>query len=151
MLDGIDNNTSNVDFLGGTAYVVKPPVDAIAEIKVLTSSFSAEYGRAGGAVLSATLKSGSNEFHGSAWEFNRNDSLKAAEFFENARGLKKGRYDSNQFGFTAGQGFFLKLRRLEVVADDREVGKSDRFQSDRGIAAPELIHGQASFVVGHWR
>ena len=39
---------------------------------------------------SATLKSGSNEFHGSAWEFNRNDSLKAAEFFENARGLKKG-------------------------------------------------------------
>ena len=58
MLDGIDNNTSNVDFLGGTAYVVKPPVDAIAEIKVLTSSFGAEYGRAGGAVLSATLKSG---------------------------------------------------------------------------------------------
>ena len=102
MLDGIDNNTSNVDFLGGTAYVVKPPVDAIAEIKVLTSSFSAEYGRAGGAVLSATLKSGSNEFHGSAWEFNRNDRLKAAEFFENARGLKKGRYDANQFGLTAG-------------------------------------------------
>src|SRR5439155_11140184 len=74
MLDGIDNNTSNVDFLGGTAYVVKPPVDAIAEIKVLTSSFGAEYGRAGGAVLSATLKSGSNAFHGSAWEFNRNDA-----------------------------------------------------------------------------
>ena len=41
MLDGIDNNTSNVDFLGGTAYVVKPPVDAIAEVKVLTSSFGA--------------------------------------------------------------------------------------------------------------
>ncbi|PYQ21254.1 MAG: hypothetical protein DMF81_15980, partial [Acidobacteria bacterium] len=102
MLDGIDNNTSNVHFLGGTAYVVKPPVDAIAESKVLTSSFGAEYGRAGGAVLSATLKSGSNAFHGSAWEFNRNDGLKAAEFFENARGLKKGRYDANQFGFTAG-------------------------------------------------
>ena len=102
MLDGIDNNTSNVDFLSGTAYIVKPPVDAIDEVKVLTSSFGAEYGRAGGAVLSATLKQGSNEFRGSAWEFNRNDSLKAAEFFENARGLPKGNYKSNQFGFTAG-------------------------------------------------
>ena len=48
MLDGIDNNTSNVDFLSGTAYIVKPPVDAIDEVKVLTSSFGAEYGRAGG-------------------------------------------------------------------------------------------------------
>src|SRR3989442_14721364 len=101
MLDGIDNNTSNVDFLGGTAYVVKPPVDAIDEIKVLTSSFGAEYGRAGGAVLSATLKSGSNEFHGSAWEFHRDDALNAAQFFQNARGLPKGDYKSNQFGFTA--------------------------------------------------
>ena len=60
MLDGIDNNTSNVDFLSGVAYIVKPPVDAVDEIKILTSSFSAEYGRAGGAVLNTTLKSGSN-------------------------------------------------------------------------------------------
>src|SRR5438093_883524 len=49
LLDGIDNNTSNVDFLSGVAYVVKPPIDAVDEIKILTSSFSAEYGRAGGA------------------------------------------------------------------------------------------------------
>ena len=125
MLDGIDNNTSNVDFLGGTAYVVKPPVDAIAEIKVLTSSFGAEYGRAGGAVLSATLKSGSNEFHGSAWEFNRNDSLKAAEFFENARGLKKGRYDSNQFGFTAG-GPIMKNKTFFFADYEGSITKQDQ-------------------------
>jgi carboxypeptidase family protein len=125
MLDGIDNNTSNVDFLGGTAYVVKPPVDAIAEIKVLTSSFGAEYGRAGGAVLSATLKSGSNEFHGSAWEFNRNDSLKAAEFFENARGLKKGRYDSNQFGFTAG-GPVVKGKTFFFADYEGSITRQDR-------------------------
>ena len=55
MLDGIDNNTSNVDFLSGVAYIVKPPVDAVDEIKILTSSFSAEYGRAGGAVINALL------------------------------------------------------------------------------------------------
>jgi hypothetical protein len=102
MLDGIDNNTSNVDFLSGVAYIVKPPVDAVDEIKILTSSFSAEYGRAGGAVLNTTLKSGSNQFRGSLWEFARDDALNATDFFANRAGLKKGKYVSNQFGFTAG-------------------------------------------------
>ena len=102
MLDGIDNNTSNVDFLSGVAYIVKPPVDAVDEIKILTSSFSAEYGRAGGAVLNTTLKSGSNQFHGSLWEFARDDALNATDFFANKAGLKKGKYVSNQFGMTAG-------------------------------------------------
>jgi hypothetical protein len=102
LLDGIDNNTSNVDFLSGVAYVVKPPIDAVDEIKVLTSSFSAEYGRAGGAVLNTTLKSGSNKLRGTLWEFNRNDALNANDFFANRAGLKKGEYLSNQFGITAG-------------------------------------------------
>jgi hypothetical protein len=102
MLDGIDNNTSNVDFLSGVAYIVKPPVDAVDEIKILTSSFSAEYGRAGGAVLNTTLKSGTNQFHGSLWEFARDDALNATDFFANRAGLKKGKYVSNQFGMTAG-------------------------------------------------
>ena len=102
LLDGIDNNTSNVDFLSGVAYVVKPPIDAVDEIKVLTSSFSAEYGRAGGAVLNTTLKSGTNKLRGTVWEFNRNDGLNANDFFANRAGLKKGEYLSNQFGLTAG-------------------------------------------------
>jgi len=102
LLDGIDNNTSNVDFLSGVAYVVKPPIDAVDEIKVLTSSFSAEYGRAGGAVLNTTLKSGTNKLRGAVWEFNRNDNLNANDFFANRAGLKKGEYLSNQFGLTGG-------------------------------------------------
>jgi Carboxypeptidase regulatory-like domain/TonB dependent receptor-like, beta-barrel len=102
LLDGIDNNTSNVDFLSGVAYVVKPPIDAVDEIKVLTSSFSAEYGRAGGAVLNTTLKSGTNKLRGSTWEFNRNDGLNANDFFANRAGLAKGEYLSNQFGLTSG-------------------------------------------------
>src|SRR5690349_8010742 len=89
LLDGIDNNTSNVDFLSGVAYIVKPPVDAVDEIKILTSSFSAEYGRAGGAVLNTTLKSGTNVFHGSVWEFARDDAMNATDFFANRAGLKK--------------------------------------------------------------
>ena len=102
LLDGIDNNTSNVDFLSGVAYIVKPPIDAVDEIKIMTSSFSAEYGRAGGAVLNTTLKSGTNQLRGAVWEFYRNDAMNANDFFANRADLKKGEYLSNQYGFTAG-------------------------------------------------
>ena len=102
LLDGIDNNTSNVDFLSGVAYVVKPPVDAVDEIKILTSAFSAEYGRAGGAVLNTTLKSGTNKLRGSVWEFNRNDALNSNDFFAKRAGIGKAKYNSNQFGMTGG-------------------------------------------------
>jgi len=102
LLDGIDNNTSNVDFLSGVAYVVKPPIDAVDEIKILTSSFNAEYGRAGGAVLNTTLKSGTNKLRGTIWEFNRNDALNANDYFAKRAGVKKGEFLSNQFGVTAG-------------------------------------------------
>jgi hypothetical protein len=102
LLDGMDNNTNLVDFLNGTAYVVRPPVDAIQEFKVETNDYSAETGRSAGAVLNATIKSGTNQFHGSAWEFIRNDKLDAANFFENAGGIPKGEYRLNQFGVTIG-------------------------------------------------
>jgi hypothetical protein len=102
LLDGIDNNSDTVDFLNGTNYVVLPPVDAVQEFKVQTSDFSAEFGRSGAAVLNATIKSGTNELHGAIWEFFRNDKLDAADFFENAGGIKKGELRQNQFGFTAG-------------------------------------------------
>jgi hypothetical protein len=102
LLDGIDNNSDTVDFLNGTNFVVLPPVDAVEEFKVQTSDFSAEFGRSGAAVLNATIKSGTNSFHGAAWEFFRNDKLDAADFFENAGGVPKGELRQNQFGFTAG-------------------------------------------------
>ena len=86
LLDGIDNNTSNVDFLSGVAYIVKPPVDAVDQIRILTSSFSAEYGRAGGAVLNTTLKSGTNQLRGTFWEFHRNDALNSERLFREPRG-----------------------------------------------------------------
>src|SRR5213594_2840119 len=90
LVDGIDNNSDTVDFLNGTNYVVLPPLDAIEEFKVQTSDFSAEFGRSGAAVLNATIKSGTNSFHGAVWEFFRNDKLDAADFFENAGGRPKG-------------------------------------------------------------
>ena len=102
LLDGIDNNSNLVDFLNGTNYAVLPPVDAIQEFKVATNDYSADTGRSAGAVLNATIKSGTNQFHGAAWEFFRNDALDAANYFENANGLPKGRFQQNQFGATLG-------------------------------------------------
>jgi hypothetical protein len=102
LLDGIDNNSDTVDFLNGTNFVVLPPVDAVQEFKVQTADFSAELGRAGGAVLNATIKSGTNQVHGSAWEFLRNRNLDAADWFENFNGIPKGALIQNQFGASIG-------------------------------------------------
>lgn len=102
LLNGVDNNSNLVDFLNGQAFVSKPPVDAIQEFKIQTNNYSAEFGRSAGAILNATIKSGTNQFHGDAWEFLRNDKLDAPNFFENASGTTKGEYRQNQFGFTLG-------------------------------------------------
>lgn len=103
LLDGIDNNSNNVDFLNGTNYVILPPPDAIQEFKVQTSDFSAGLGRAAGAVLNATIKSGTNQLHGDVWEYFRNDKLDAADWFEdNTANPVKGEYRFNQFGATVG-------------------------------------------------
>src|SRR6266699_1156418 len=108
LLDGIDNNSDTVDFLNGTNFVVLPPVDAIQEFKVQTSGFSAEFGRSGAAILNATIKSGTNNFHGTVWEFFRNDKLDAADYFERnilpngTTQTTKGELRQNQYGFSIG-------------------------------------------------
>ncbi len=102
LLDGIDNNSNAVDFLNGTNFVILPPLDAIQEFKVQTADFSAELGRSAGAVLNATVKSGTNSLHGAVWEFFRNDKLDAADWFEDNSGIAKGELRLNQFGGTVG-------------------------------------------------
>lgn len=99
LLDGIDNNSNAVDFLNGTNFIVLPPVDAVEEFKVQTADFSAELGRSAGAVLNATIKSGTNQIHGAAWEFFRNDKLDAKNYFDQGR---KGELRLNQFGASFG-------------------------------------------------
>jgi hypothetical protein len=102
LLDGIDNNSNDVDFLSGEADVVKPPVDAIQEFNIQTNNFSAEFGRAGGAIVNATIKSGTNGFHGAAWEFFRNDALDANAYFSNPATQRKPELRQNQFGAAVG-------------------------------------------------
>src|SRR4030095_5978175 len=89
-LDGVDNNTvSNAGAIGRNGIAVTPSVDAVQEFKVKTSTFSAEFGHAAGAVINATIKSGTNQLHGTIFEFLRNDKLDATNFFTNSAGQAK--------------------------------------------------------------
>jgi Carboxypeptidase regulatory-like domain/TonB dependent receptor-like, beta-barrel len=98
-LDGIDNNSDLGDVLNGSSYVIQPSIDALAEFKVQTNAYSAEFGRGNGAVMNATIKSGTNEFHGDAYEFLRNDVLDASNAFD---AFGRQTYQQNQFGATFG-------------------------------------------------
>jgi hypothetical protein len=99
LLDGIDNNANLGDVLNGAAYVIQPAVDAIAEFKVETNAYSAEFGRGNGAIMNAVIKSGTNQIHGDIWEFLRNQKVDASNDFDI---FGRQPYKQNQFGFTLG-------------------------------------------------
>jgi hypothetical protein len=75
LLDGVDNNSISENVQELTTQVSRPSVDAIQEFKVVTSPYSAEYGRSPGAAVSVSTKSGTNDFHGTGYEYFRNDSF----------------------------------------------------------------------------
>lgn len=101
IIDGVDNNSYGTSNQGFSNQVVQVSPDAVAEFKVVTNNYSAEYGRAGGAIINASVKSGTNEFHGAAWEFLRNTQLNAIGFFQ-PRENKKPTLVQNQFGAALG-------------------------------------------------
>jgi Carboxypeptidase regulatory-like domain/TonB dependent receptor len=101
LLDGVDNNSNLPDLLNETNYVIQPSVEALEEFKVQTNAYSAEFGRGNGAIINATIKSGTNQFHGSAYEFLRNEKLDAKNFFDDPNS-PIAPYKQNQFGFTIG-------------------------------------------------
>jgi len=101
LLDGIDNNSNLTDLLNETNYVIQPPVDALSEFKVQTNAYSAEFGRGNGAIVNAVIKSGTNEVHGSAWGFLRNNVLDARNYFDPV-GHGAPPYEQYQFGGTFG-------------------------------------------------
>ena len=93
-LDGVDDNELTA---GGVGFV--PQIDAIQEFTVLTFNYSAQYGSRAGSTVLVSTKSGTNKFHGSAFEFLRNDALDARNYFDPPR---KGKYIQNEFGFSLG-------------------------------------------------
>jgi hypothetical protein len=100
LLDGVDNNSYGTSNQGYSSQLVQPSPDAVAEFKVITGTFTAEYGRVGGAVVNAAMRSGGNQFHGSAWEFVRNTDLNATGFLFSPS--PKPTLQRNQFGATIG-------------------------------------------------
>ncbi len=89
LLDGSPNNDSF-----NTGFVLRPPPDAIEEFKILTHSYDAEYGRNAGSVVNVVSKSGTNDWHGGAWEFNRDASRQATNYFATTKPALK----QNQYG-----------------------------------------------------
>jgi Carboxypeptidase regulatory-like domain len=102
VIDGVDNNQGTTNAQSLSAQVVSPSPDAIAEFKVQTNSYSAEFGRSAGAVVNLVLKSGTNSLHGSAWYYNRDASLAATPWTSNLIGAGKPDLKWNQFGGTVG-------------------------------------------------
>jgi hypothetical protein len=101
VMDG--TSISNIEQNGGTNAVLRsPPVDSIEEFKVQQTNFSAEFGFAGGTVINAVTRSGSNQFHGSLHEFWRNQILDANDWLANANGTPIQPLHRNQFGGTFG-------------------------------------------------
>ena len=101
-LDGVDNNSGSTNLQEGSVQIVQPPPDALQEFRVQTRTYSSEFGTSAGAVVNATIKSGTNQFHGNAFEFLRNNVLDANSFFNNSGGVPIGHFSQNQFGGTFG-------------------------------------------------
>src|SRR5260370_18899925 len=97
LLDGVDINEPIDNLIG-----YNPNVDALQELQVLTGNGSAEFGNGNGAIVNMTTKSGTNEFHGNAFDFFQNDRLNANSFFNNRNGAAKQAYHQNIYGGTFG-------------------------------------------------
>ncbi len=102
ILDGIDNNTFSENVQELSSEAAHPSVDVIAEFNVITNPYSAEYGRAPGAVVSVNTRSGTNKFHGTVYEFVRNQYFDAFDYFSKQSQAKKAEDNQNQFGGSIG-------------------------------------------------
>ena len=131
LLDGVDNISYSNSFRGENVQLVQPSIEALQEFKIQTNAYSAEYGRSSGAVVNATIKSGTNIVRGSVYDFFRNDALDANNFFSNALNAPKPKRERNQFGGAVGGplvknktfwfGDYEGLRDLEGVPRVRQV------------------------------
>jgi hypothetical protein len=102
ILDGIDNNTFSENVQELSTESAHPSVDVISEFNVITNPYSSEYGRAPGAVVSVNTRSGANRFHGTAYEFVRNQYFDAFDYFTKRTTTTKAQDNQNQFGASMG-------------------------------------------------
>ena len=132
LIDGA-NNFSSVD--GG--FILKPPIDAIAEFRILTNGANAEFGHSAGSTTNIVTRSGSNSFHGAAWEFLRNDAMDARNYFaQQVEPLKQ-----NQFGGTLGG----PIRKDKTFFFGYYEGFRNRQGETQSATVPSLLERQGNF------
>ena len=144
LMDGVENTN-----LFDTSIALEIPQDAIQEFRVVTNNFDAQYGRASGGVINVSTKSGTNNLHGSAWEYNRLSAYTANTYDNDANGIPKGQYTRNQFGYTVG-GPVIKNKLFFYQSTEWL-----RVRSDASLLAyvptPELISAAAPNVQAYFQ
>ena len=162
----LDGSANNDEFTGSKGQDV--PLDSVQEFSVVTSNFSAQYGRASGGVVNVATMSGTNSFRGTAYEFYRSDKLSANTFDNNANEIEKGEFTRHQLGFSIGGPvkrdkvhFFTNLEHIRVRSADTLItwvptpeflaasaGRDARFFSPYGAGAtingPILTRGDVT-------
>ncbi|WP_446744366.1 carboxypeptidase regulatory-like domain-containing protein [Silvibacterium acidisoli] len=150
LLDGIDDNSNLPDLLNEANYVIMPSVDALQEFRVETNSYTAEFGRATGAVVNASMKSGTNQFHGVLYEFVRNQIFDARNYFDAVQPA----FHQNQFGATLGgpirrdklfffmdyEGFRERQGQTNTALVPTDAEKAGDFSGQLNLAAPTGVN-----------
>ncbi|MEO8127951.1 MAG: carboxypeptidase-like regulatory domain-containing protein [Bryobacteraceae bacterium] len=114
------------DIPGIMGLTMLPSVDGVDEMRVQTNSYSASYGRSGGGITTMVTKSGTNAFHGTAFDFLRNNGLNANSFFSNRSGAKIAPLHENQFGGSVG-GPIIKNKTFFFVVYERDINNAGAF------------------------
>ena len=159
-LDGISNNSGSTNLQEGSVQIVQPPPDALQEFRLQTRTYSSEFGNSAGAVVNASIKSGTNQFHGDLWEFLRNNDLDANTYFNNSGGVPIGHFSQNQFGGTLGgpiirnktfffvdsQGFLSRQAETEFSTVPTPLMKAGNFTELKPTLKNSSVSGQAGCI-----
>ena len=136
MLDGADNNSGSTNLQERSAQVVQPPVDALQEFKVQTRTYSAEFGRAAGAIINASIKQGTNAYRGSAFEFFRDEAFNS-NLWENERaGRQKGKFNQHILGGTFGGPV---VRGRTFFFGDYQATRTERAETNQSTVPTPLM------------
>jgi outer membrane receptor protein involved in Fe transport len=166
----LDGSANNDDFDATVGLDV--PLDSVQEFSVITSNFSAQYGRASGGVVNVATKSGTNQFRGTLYEFFRNDNMSANTFDNNSNEIEKGNFDRHQMGFSLGgpvvkdkvhffaSGEYIRVRssdtliswvptpELLAASDPATQAFFSAYGGGTSINGPILTRGDVSAIVG---
>ena len=151
LIDGITNSVPAANPI--VVVTMFPSPDALEEFKVQTNGYAAEYGRSGGGLINMVIKSGTNQYHGVAYEFLRNSKLDANDFFANKAGTPRGPFKRNQYGFTFGGPivrdkvfFFVNFESLRERSRNQvqgtvptELEKGGNFSQSRQLLAGQCV------------